>query len=153
MNDNLPVEKPYFMIGNNRITHNFINELPYNIKFKERVKEMRKAMNLPEVLFWQQVNKRGFHQIDFDRQRIIGSYIVDFYVKKLGLVVEIDGSSHDNKAVYDKEREVYLTSFGLLVYRITANDILKNLNPSMIALEDFIIENYGTHRKTATDGI
>jgi very-short-patch-repair endonuclease len=148
MDDNLPKDTPCFMIGNNRITQNFINELPCNIKLKERVREMRKARNLPEVLFWQQVNKGGFHKIDFYRQRIIGSYIVDFYVKKLGLVVEIDGSSHDNKVYYDKEREDYLISFGLRVYRITANDILKHLHLSMIALEDFIIDNYGTNSKT-----
>jgi len=142
---NIPKESSYYMIGNNRITQKRINELPFNIKLKERAKGMRKTRNLPEVLFWQQVHKGGFHQIDFDRQRIIGSYIVDFYVKKLGLVVEIDGSSHDNKVQYDKEREDYLISFGLRVYRITVNDVLKNLHLSMIALENFIIDNYGNN--------
>ncbi|MBP1163359.1 very-short-patch-repair endonuclease [Chryseobacterium sp. PvR013] len=41
--------------------------------------------------------QKKFHTIDFDRQRIIGNYIVDFYVKTLGLIIEIDGSSHDEK--------------------------------------------------------
>lgn len=67
-------------------------------------REKRKAGILPEVLFWQQVHKKKFYAIDFDRQRIIGDYIVDFYVKALGLVVEIDGSSHDHKQEYDAKR-------------------------------------------------
>ena len=151
--NNTPKESAYYMIGSNRITQNCIKELPYNIKLKERAKEMRKGGNLSEVLFWKQVTKGGFHNIDFDRQRIIGSYIVDFYVKKLGLVVEIDGSSHDNKVDYDKEREDYLISFGLRMYRITVNDVLRNLYLSMIALEDFIIENYGSNQKDATNSV
>jgi very-short-patch-repair endonuclease len=32
---------------------------------------------------------------DFDRQRPIDRYIVDFYCKDLKLAIEIDGSSHD----------------------------------------------------------
>jgi len=55
----------------------------------------------------------GFHRIDFDRQRVIGNFIVDFYVKALGLVIEIDGSSHIGKEDYDKQRQNYLESLGL----------------------------------------
>ena len=43
------------------------------------------------------INRKQFYAIDFDRQRIIGNYIVDFYVKALGLIIEIDGSSHNDK--------------------------------------------------------
>jgi very-short-patch-repair endonuclease len=64
------------------------------------------------VLFWQQVHKGIFHKIDFDRQRIIGHYIVDFYVKALGLIIEIDGVSHDHKASYDSEKQAYLENLG-----------------------------------------
>ncbi len=66
---------------------------PYNPKFIERAKALRYAQNLPEVLFWMQVTNGRFHQLDFDRQRIIGNYIVDFYIKQLGLVIAIDGES------------------------------------------------------------
>lgn len=52
--------------------------LPYNPKLKERAKALRYAENLPEVLFWIQVTKNQFHGLDFDRQRVIGNYIVVF---------------------------------------------------------------------------
>jgi very-short-patch-repair endonuclease len=117
--------------------------LPYNIKLKTRARELRQAENLSEVLFWMQVTKNQFYKIDFDRQRIIGNYIVDFYAKKLGLVVEIDGSSHDTKEEYDKVREEYLLSLGLKVYRIPVVEVLQNIKGVMRKLEEFIIENYG----------
>ena len=145
-NDNNDMLTPplFYNIRGIKIVQNYIKELPYNGTLKERTKAMRQARNLPEVLFWKQVTKGGFYAIDFDRQRIIGSYIVDFYAKKLGLVVEIDGSSHDNKVEYDKERELYLVSLGLKVYRISVIDVLKHLGAAMIGLEDYIIANYGS---------
>ena len=71
--------------------------LPYNSALLNRAKKLRKAGVLSEVVFWRQVRSKSFSGIDFDRQRIIGNYIVDFYVKSLGLVIEIDGSSHNEK--------------------------------------------------------
>ena len=129
-------------INNQPIYRNFIDVLPYNPKLKPLLKDKRKEGILSEVIFWQQVHKRKFHNIDFDRQRIVGNYIVDFYVKTLGLVIEIDGSSHDNKQDYDKARQLYLENLGLKVYRITDTDIKKNIGLSMIGLEKYILKQY-----------
>ena len=138
----LSTQPPYYTIRNIRIRQNPIQDLPYNGNLKERARAMRQARNLSEVLFWKQVTKGNFYQIDFDRQRVIGNYIVDFYAKKLCLVVEIDGSSHDNKVEYDEDREHYLRSLGLKVYRIKVTDVLWHLHLAMIGLEDYIITNY-----------
>ncbi|MBT2588925.1 DUF559 domain-containing protein [Pedobacter sp. ISL-68] len=120
-----------------------ITDLPYQPRLKEKAKALRQAGNLPEVLFWMQVTKKRFYKIDFDRQRIIGNYIVDFYIKQLGLVIEIDGCSHDDKQDYDKLREDYLISLGLKVYRITVDDVMKNMDFVIMGLEDYIVRVYG----------
>ncbi len=60
------------------IIRNFVENLPYNSALSRLTKGKRKEGILSEVLFWQQVHKRKFYKIDFDRQRIIGNYIVDF---------------------------------------------------------------------------
>lgn len=121
-----------------------ILKLPYNPILKERAKKLRQARNLPEVLFWKQVAKGSFHKIDFDRQRVIGNYIVDFYIKQLALVIEIDGASHIGKEEYDIKRERFLISLNLKVYRITVGDILNNMSHTIKKLEEYIIKNYGT---------
>ena len=58
---------------------------------------------------------------------IIGSYIADFFVPELGLIFEIDGSSHDNKIDYDIERDVYMKSLGLEVFHFSDIDVKKNI--------------------------
>jgi len=63
-------------------------------------------------------------------------------VKNLGLVIEIDGWSHDTKLIYDEVRQKYLESLGLKIFRITDFDVKNNLSVVMKDLEGFIIENF-----------
>ncbi len=63
--------------------------------------------------------------VSFNRQKVIGKYIVDFYCAKSKLVIEIDGSQHyeDEGLEKDKQRDKYLQSLGLTVIRYTNLDI------------------------------
>ncbi len=89
--------------------------LPKNTYLRDRAKKLRKQGILSEVLFWKLFKNKAFIRYDIDRQVIIGNYIVDFFIAELGLVVEIDGSSHNGKEVYDIKRDEYLKSLGLQV--------------------------------------
>jgi len=111
--------------------HSKYKNLPFNPALKERAKQLRKAGNLPEVLLWQQFRNKSFKGYDFDRQRIIGDYIVDFFCVDRGVVIEIDGHSHDPKVEYDADRDFYLRGLGLTVIRIMARDVLDNLSGVM----------------------
>ena len=110
--------------------------LPYNQDLRERAKALRKSGNLSEVIMWKQFNKKKFKGYDFDRQKIIGNYIVDFYCIDCMVVIEVDGSSHDNKEVYDSERNTFLMDLGLTVIHISANDVLNNLYSVMKMLNE-----------------
>ena len=119
-----------------------IELLPKNKDLLSRSRSLRKGYVLSEVVFWKQVRNKEFHQIDFDRQKIIGNYIVDFYVKSLGVVVEIDGTSHNDKEEYDEKRQQFLESLDLVVYIISDYRIKNDLIDVMKDLEDFIIEKF-----------
>jgi very-short-patch-repair endonuclease len=84
--------------------------------------------NLSEVLLWLRLKKGQINGWDFDRQKIIGNFIVDFYCANIGLVVEIDGSSHKSKEEYDSERDAYLRGLGLSVLHISDIDIKRNID-------------------------
>lgn len=118
-----------------RNTQNYM-ALPYNPALKDRAKALRKAGNLAEVLFWQQVRNKQFKGLDFDRQKIVGNYIVDFYNANFQVVIEIDGSSHDDKQEYDAARDAYLESLGLVVIHITDRQVKKEIDSVMRYLED-----------------
>ena len=100
-------------------------------------------MTFGEVILWNELKDDKFWGFDFNRQRCIDNYIVDFYVKTLGLVIEIDGSSHNGKEEYDAQREAYLRSLGLRIFRIQVVDVMKQISMVMAGLEEYIIEEYG----------
>ena len=110
--------------------------LPYNPKLRERAKELRKAGNMSEIMLWIRLRNNNFKGYDFDRQKIIGNFIVDFYCGNCNTVIEIDGSSHDEKQEYDSERNAYLEGLGLTVIHIAAQDILHYLDDVMAMLEN-----------------
>lgn len=123
---------------NEQVKRNSYNyfELPYNPKLKEKARELRQAGNLSEVLFWNQVKNKQFKGFDFDRQKIIGNYIVDFYCSNCQVVVEIDGSTHNDKVDYDQQRDNYIVSLGLTVIHIPVNDVMFKLGKVMEMLFD-----------------
>ena len=52
-------------------------------------------MTIAEVMLWNSIKNKALLGFDFDRQRPIDNYIIDFYCKELKLAIEIDGGSHD----------------------------------------------------------
>ncbi len=110
--------------------------LPFNPNLKQRARELRHAGSLPEALLWREISGKKINGLNFNRQTVIGNYIVDFFCPKTGLVIEIDDkASHDIKGAYDEKREKFLTSLGLTTLHIPAADVLKDVSSvaSMIA--------------------
>jgi very-short-patch-repair endonuclease len=110
--------------------------LPYNPSLRERAKELRKAGNLSEILMWRQFRNKNFKGYDFDRQKIIGNFIVDFFCINCGAVIEVDGSSHDDKLEYDRERDEFIRGLGLEIIHIRAAEVLKCMGDVMAMLQD-----------------
>ena len=59
------------------------------------------------------------------KQRIIGSFIVDFYCASANLVIELDGTQHyEPQGIHcDAERSQFLMSLGLEILRFSNRDI------------------------------
>ncbi len=91
--------------------------IPYNPKLVPLARELRNNSTLPEVLLWMKLRNKQFLGYDFDRQKPIDNYIVDFFCKELMLAIEIDGSSHDYKYEQDLSRQQSIETFGITVIR------------------------------------
>jgi very-short-patch-repair endonuclease len=86
-------------------------------------------MTLPEVVLWQQLRHRP-DGLKFRRQHPAGPYVLDFYCDPARLCIEVHGSVHgmgDNAQV-DEYRDVRLAEAGMRTLRVSANDVLKNLD-------------------------
>ncbi len=68
-------------------------------------------------------------EYDFDRQKPIDNYIVDFYCKALKLAIEVDGKyhNHDDIPEKDENRQKRLESLGVRFLRYSEIEIQQNL--------------------------
>jgi very-short-patch-repair endonuclease len=112
--------------------------LNYDSNLKESARKLRKAGIFHEVLLWRQLKSKRLNGLDFTRQKVIGKYIVDFYNASNKIVIEVDGCSHDNEKRQNKDayRDKYLKSLGLKIIRVSAKDVLKNLDGVMLFLKE-----------------
>ena len=112
--------------------------IPYNRDLRERAKTLRKVGTLGEVLIWTKLKGKQCDGEDFDRQRIIGNYIVDFYCKRLRLAIEIDGASHADRGDYDQNRTQFLEEYGIQVLRFREEDVYNDLEQILVSISSAI---------------
>src|ERR1700760_3972074 len=99
--------------------------IPYNKNLKPLANKLRKDMTTGEVLLWNELKDDKFWGFDFDRQRCIDNYIVDFYCKELILAIEVDRMTHnfEEVSVKDGERQQRLESLGVRFIRFTESEV------------------------------
>ena len=116
----------------------------YNPELKELARELRRNMTLSEVLLWNELKHKQMLGFDFDRQRPIGNYIVDFYCKELSLAIEIDGDTHIYKYDYDDHRQVELEKLGVNFLRFEDIEVKKNMMNVLRVIMNWINERRPT---------
>ena len=96
-----------------------------------------------EQKLWHRLRRKQLLGVQFFRQCPIGKYIVDFYAPTVKLVIELDGSQHQEQDAihYDSSRTAFLNSLGLNVLRF---DNLQALNEPDSVLE--MIDHFIQHK-------
>ncbi|MBP3435782.1 MAG: endonuclease domain-containing protein [Clostridia bacterium] len=94
-----------------------------NPRLTENAKALRRSMTKQERHLWYDFLKSL--PLTVHRQKVIGTYIVDFYCAEAKLVIELDGSQHygDAGLADDAERDAFLSRLGLTVKRYSNADV------------------------------
>ena len=80
-------------------------------------RQLRRTTTEAERALWQELRRGKIPGTRFRRQVPIGPYIADFACLKTKLVVELDGSQHADRTVYDDERTAFLNARNFRVLR------------------------------------
>ncbi|KQS54063.1 hypothetical protein ASG17_14055 [Brevundimonas sp. Leaf363] len=94
-------------------------------------RRMRTTMSPPEARLWlalRPLRAQGFH---VRRQHPFHGYFLDFVCMSRGLVIEVDGASHEHRAEWDQQRDAALARHGLRTIRIPAIDVRDHLTEVM----------------------
>ena len=114
----------------------------YNRRLKSLARNLRNDSTPGEIRLWSEVLRaRNFYGYQFNRQFPIGNYIVDFVSRRLKLIIEVDGKSHEFKIEEDRKRDQYLNNLGYRVVRIEESDTMKDLGNVIRTLESYLPDN------------
>ncbi|MGN0531254.1 MAG: endonuclease domain-containing protein [Eubacterium sp.] len=115
-----------------------MSDRKHNHSLVHNARELRKNMTKEERHLWYDFLRE--YPIRFNRQKVLGNYIVDFYCAKARIVIELDGSQHyeDKEIEYDTKRSKYLEQYGLTIIRIPNNEINNNFDGVCEYLDNYI---------------
>lgn len=104
---------------------------------RDRAKQLRRAMTRTETLLWRHLKAHRLAALGFRRQSPMGNYIADFVAHPRKLIVEVDGESHDfeERIRHDGRRDEWFASRGYRVLRFTNDDVMKNLEGVVLAID------------------
>jgi very-short-patch-repair endonuclease len=97
-------------------------------KTKRLAREMRAQQTAAEQHLWRRIRKEQVLGFKFRRQHTIDRFIVDFYCTKTHLVIEVDGSIHDEQVEDDQLRTEFLEQLGIRVLRFTNGEVLQQID-------------------------
>lgn len=121
--------------------------IQYNSKLKPLAYKLRSRMTFSEVKLWNELKNGKMLGYDFDRQRVIGNYIVDFYCKDLQLALEVDGITHeeDKLILKDAIRQKDLEAAGVKFLRFNALLVVNKVEAIVKEIAAWIIDYEEKH--------
>lgn len=105
----------------------------YRVWLRAAARNLRRRSTPTEQRLWPALRNRRFGGWRFRRQRPIGPYIVNFLCAETRLVVEIDGTIHDEQRECDAERDEYMEHLGYRVIRFPVDLVNRDL-PEVLTL-------------------
>ncbi|MES2905152.1 MAG: DUF559 domain-containing protein [Pseudomonadota bacterium] len=98
----------------------------------ENARDLRNASTPFEIILWNHLKGAQLDGHKFRRQYVIDHAIVDFFCPAKGLIVEVDGDTHD--ADKDAIRDKRHATMGFSTIRFTNAEVGKNLDGVLEAL-------------------
>ena len=116
--------------------------IPYTQQALKYAKLLRQNMTYSEVKLWVELRNGGMMGYDFDRQKPMLNYIVDFYCKDLMLAIEVDGVTHEDEKVILKDpiRQDEIEMYGVSFLRINALDVVHDMKKVIRTIENWVFE-------------
>jgi very-short-patch-repair endonuclease len=111
---------------------------PYSKNLKTNSRTLRTNSTLSEVLLWNELKAGKLKGYKFNRQKPIGNFIVDFYCRKLALVIEVDGDSHTEREIEDLKRATKIENLGLNILRFEDIEVKHALDSVLKKLKDYV---------------
>lgn len=99
--------------------------------------DLRKSMTPAEKVLWERLRNRQVKGFRFRRQHALKDFIVDFFCYEALLVIEVDGSVHDDikQSERDEQRTLILNRLGIREIRFTNHEVINHTDQVLKKIE------------------
>lgn len=102
-----------------------------------RARRLRRRQTDAERKLWMRLRAKQIGS-KFRRQEPIGSYVADFCCMESKLILELDGSQHEDGEETDQRRTAFFEKLGYRVLRFWDHDVLKDVETVLQRIEEVI---------------
>jgi very-short-patch-repair endonuclease len=106
-----------------------------------RAKQLRSQLTPAEACLWDALRANKLFGFRFKLQHPLNNFIADFYCHSAKLVIELDGSIHDEEEQkdWDTNRTAMLEEFGINVLRFQNNDVLTDIDGVLAKIKQHLL--------------
>jgi very-short-patch-repair endonuclease len=102
---------------------------------RQHTRQLRRGTTETERRLWQHLRGRQMGGFKFRRQHPLGCYVLDFVCLEAGLVVEVDGGQHVDRADSDSARTRWLEQRGFQVLRFWNHEVWQHIEEVKAVIE------------------
>jgi very-short-patch-repair endonuclease len=103
-------------------------------------RQLRQNPTAAEQILWNAVCKRQLNGLKFRFQHPVSAFVVDFYCPQYRLIIELDGSIHDEQVDYDVARTQHLQHLGYRVIRFHNQEVIQNIDSVLQQILDAVLQ-------------
>ncbi len=109
------------------------------VPVRDQARFLRRNASEGERRLWSRLRNHGLG-VKFRRQHPIGPYIVDFFCREAGLVIEVDPrpAERDGASRPDADRARYLEEHRLRVLRLSSNDVMTSFDSALERISEML---------------
>lgn len=111
-------------------------------------RQLRNNSTMSEIKLWGHLRNKEMFGYNFDRQKPIDNYILDFFCYDLMLGIELDGITHASEEGYNKdmEKEARMKELGIDIIRFDDREVMNDIQ-NVIRVIEFYIEDFEKRSK------
>ena len=109
-------------------------------KEKDKRKLLRSRLTETELIFWGAIKKGVFAPYRIIRQYSVNGFVVDFYIRKFKIAIELDGNIHSIEGAkeHDIERQKIIEKYNITFIRFTNEEVKNDLTSVIKKLKQLI---------------
>jgi very-short-patch-repair endonuclease len=109
-------------------------------KTKQLRRDLRQNMTKAEEILWNHIRNKQLCGVKARRQYGFGPYVIDFYIPKAYLAIEVDGKIHLSKEQRERDfnKDTFLRKNRIEVIRIKNEELFNDLEAVLTKLETIV---------------